>query len=220
MIKQVLKRSYTIPCSTDFRDTVTELARRSHVNVGDLARSVALMMRQEDIKAFPDHGAPKVSDRETIIIKSGASKGRPWRRKPRLQVRMAPGFDIITIRRALGLALAMARGEIIVRLDGAKIAGGKKDAEMEQLQKNRDEMDRFRAMISALAFTTLSGGIKTRGEALYVLGFPPTSIPARETLRARFRTLATIYHPDSDVGDHDRMSQLNAAMDYLRRGGA
>lgn len=35
----------------------------------------------------------------------------------------------------------------------------------------------------------------------------------------RFRKLATVYHPDGKHGCHQRMSQLNAAMDLLRRGG-
>ena len=55
-------------------------------------------------------------DRETVILKSGTAKGRPWRRKPRLQVRMAPGFEVEFMRRALAIALALDQGETRVLL--------------------------------------------------------------------------------------------------------
>ncbi|HEB80010.1 MAG TPA: J domain-containing protein, partial [Rhodospirillales bacterium] len=139
MTDPVIKHSYTIPCATDFRDAVTALAKRAGANAADLARSVVLMIPKEEIDAFPDPGPPKPRDRETIILKSGTAKGKPWRRKPRLQVRMAPGFDIETIRKALGLALAMDRGERTVRLDDASAAVKKSEAETELI---REEMAR------------------------------------------------------------------------------
>jgi len=51
---------------------------------------------------------------------------------------------------------------------------------------------------------------------LHVLGFSPGTKPHSRMLRAKFRLLATIHHPDSDHGDHQRMSQLNQAMAILR----
>jgi len=63
----------------------------------------------------------------------------------------------------------------------------------------------------------LPHGVETRADALHVLGFPPNSHPDARELRARFRLLATVHHPDAAQGSHARMSQLNAAMDLLRR---
>lgn len=203
------KQSYTIACSSAFRDAVTALAARRGVNVADLARSVALLVPAETLLAFPDPGEPPADDREVVTIKSGASAGRPWRRKPRLQVRMAPGFDALTLRKALGVALAMERGEAAVLLDAPThgLAATFNDPE---------EVDRLKAMVSTLAFEPLDDGVQSRAEALHVLGFPPGSRPNEHLVRARFRMLATIHHPDGDYGCHNRMSQLNSAMDVLR----
>lgn len=204
----VAKQSYTIPCASTFRDAVLALAARRGVNVADLARSVALTVPMETLLAFPDPGEPAADDRETVIIKSGPSAGRPWQRKPRLQVRMAPGYDAITLRRALGVALAMDQGEATMLLD----------APGHGLSANADpeEVGRLKAMVNALSFDPLDSGVQNRAEALHVLGFPPGSRPDEKQVRARFRVLATIHHPDGDLGCHDRMSQLNSAMEVLR----
>ncbi len=206
---KVNKHSYTIPCSSEFRDAVSRLAERRGVNVADLARSVALMAPPETIAAFSDPGEPEVKDRETVILKSGKAKGRPWRRKPRLQVRMAPGYQITQLRRALAIALAMDIGEAAVLLNAP--AHG-----LELPGHDREEVDRLRAMVSVLSFEPLAGGVTSRAEALHVLGFSPGNIPDQRAVRGRFRMLATIYHPDGDFGDHSRMSQLNSAVEFLR----
>ncbi|OHC75647.1 MAG: molecular chaperone DnaJ [Rhodospirillales bacterium RIFCSPLOWO2_12_FULL_58_28] len=223
MSGNALKHSYTIPCSSAFRDAVIELAGRANVNVADLARSVVLMMPAETIAAFPDPGEPGMKDRETVILKSGSAKGRPWRRKPRLQVRMAPQCDIVTIRRALGLALAMDRGEKAVRLEGpdeAVAAPETEKAETDLIRETREEIERLRAMISVLSFEPLPDGVTSREDALHILGFAPGSMPDHGALKARFRTLAIVHHPDGAFGSHHRMSQLNAAMERLRRNAA
>ncbi len=204
-----VKRSYTIPCASGFRDSVLALARRRGVNVADLARSVALMVPAETLAAFPDPGEPEADDRETVVIKSGPSAGRPWQRKPRLQVRMAPGFEVVALRRALGVALAMDRGEAAVLIDAPALGLGGSGAD-------REEIDRLKAMVTALAFDPLEEGVQNRAEALHVLGFPPGARPDARALRARFRILATIHHPDGETGSHHRMSQLNSAMELLR----
>jgi hypothetical protein len=76
-------------------------------------------------------------------------------------------------------------------------------------------------MIAVLSFAPLPGGVHTRADALHVLGLPPPSTresgPDVGVLRARFRMLAAIHHPDSGYGSHERMSQLNSAMDILGR---
>ena len=82
------KKSYVIPCSSAFRDAVQALAHARGVNAGDIARSVLLTLPAGAIADFPDPGGPGLNDRETVVLKSGAQAGKPWRRKPRLQVRL------------------------------------------------------------------------------------------------------------------------------------
>ena len=216
------KLSYTIPCSTDFRDAVTALADKKQVNVADLARSVALVVERQEIINFPDPGGPSAGDRETVVLKSGASKGKPWQRKPRLQVRMAPGFDPVTLRKALAMALAIDRGDLDINLKEAGSSKAETGPAVDEsvMVAAREEMDRLRGIISQLSFEPLPRGIQSRDDALHILGFPPGSLPDTKTLKNRFRTLATIHHPDSGHGCHDRMSQLNEAMAHLRRGAA
>jgi hypothetical protein len=221
------KHSYTVTCSSAFRDAVDAMATARKVNVGDLARSVMLVVPAETIEAQRDPGEPPPGDRETVILKSGPAEGRPWRRKPRLQVRMTPGHSIPFIRKALALALSMDKGEIAVRVDDGKESApvvvdlppppGPDPAE---LARHVEEVERLRAIINTLAFDPLPGGVQTREEALHILGFPPAARPDDRSVRAKFRMLATIHHPDSSHGNHQRMSQLNAAMDILKRGAA
>lgn len=253
------KHSYTIPCSSAFRDAVERLAQGRGVNVGDMARSVLLVVPLAVIEGFDDPGEPPADDREVVVLKSGPAVGRPWRRKPRLQVRMAPGYRIEVIRRALNIALAMAEGALAVHLHdpsippatpaqseplpqsappevaavevaaseiaASEIAASEMAAVRAVLAEDRrlleaagEEIERMRATISVLRFEPLSDGVNSRAEALYVLGFAPGSYPDARAVRGRFRMLATIHHPDSNFGDHERMSQLNQAMEILRDG--
>ena len=204
------KTSYTIPCASAFRDAVENLAARRGVNSADLARSVALVLDRDAIAAYPDPGGPAPNDRETVVMKSGKAKGRPWRRKPRLQVRMAAGYDVPTLRRALAIALDMDRGAARMLLDAP--ARG-----LAVTLADPEATARMRATVAALLFDPLPHGVETRADALHILGFPPDTRPSAQTVRARFRILATIHHPDSDHGSHDRMSQLNNAMEILGR---
>lgn len=223
MTQDTKKHSYTIPCASAFRDAVTDLAVSRRVNVGDLARSVLLVVPESVIRDFPDPGEPDAGDRETVILKSGTAKGRPWRRKPRLQVRMAPGFEVEFMRRALAIALALEQGQTQVRLARSDDEDEVQETSAETTGRevvDPEELVRLRTIVSVLSFDPLNDGVRSREDALYVLGFPPGRIPDGETLRARFRMLATIHHPDSPHGDHRRMSQLNSAMDILKRGAA
>lgn len=233
MAATVTKQSYTIPCPSRFRDQVLDLARRRDSNAGDVARSVIMVVPPEHLSAYPDPGEPAKGDREVVMVKSGPSKGRPWHRKPRLQVRMAAGFQVSVLRRALALALALDRGDISVALDGLEgfEAGGeqwtpeqpdrRKASQPQEMAPetadDAEELARLGAMVSVLAFEPLPGGVKTRAEAMHVLGLPPGKTPDIGALRARFRMLAVIHHPDSGYGSHERMSQLNSAMDILGR---
>ena len=202
------KHSHTVHCSSHFRDEILALARRRNVNAADLARSVLLMLTPEMIAFVPDPGEPGPRDRETVILRSGPSKGRPWRRKPRLQVRLPLGSDAKTARRALAVALALVRGEakLEIRLSGETSAAGLKE-----------EVERLVKIVSDLSLPLFAQGVKTSAEALHVLGFPPGSDPDFTEIRSRFRTLAAIHHPDSNTGNHQRMAQLNQAIEVLRR---
>lgn len=203
-------RSYVVPCASAFRDAVQELADRRAVNAGELARAVLLLMPGE-AALFPDPGEPGAEDRETIVLKSGANEGKNWRRKPRLQVRTIAGRDPAEIRRALALALAIDRGEFMLRLEEG---GGPSSSE--RLSDARAENNRLRRQIGALLFEPLAQGVRDRADALHVLGFPPGARPNPETVRARYRALAAIHHPDGSHGEHRRMSQLNEAVQILR----
>lgn len=222
MNKPMNKHSYTVPCASRFRDEVLELAKTKNCNVADLARSVVLVVSPDVIHAHKDPGEPARDDRETVVLKSGRSEGKPWRRKPRLQVRMASGFAVDTIRKALSLALAIERGHMNVDVESevAKSATAmEQEAQHSLLRDTHDELERLRNVVQALHFEPLPEGVHNREQALYVLGFPPGSIPNLNGVRMRFRRLATVYHPDGKDGCHQRMSQLNAAMELLRRGG-
>jgi hypothetical protein len=215
-----LKHSYTVACSSDFRQAVESLAASRKVNVGDLARSILLVVPPAVVESFPDPGEPPPHDRETVILKSGPAKGRPWRRKPRLQVRMPPGYAIPFIRKALALALSMARGELSVLVaDRRHTAPAERKAPEPVIgAEAEEELERLKAIISALSFEPLPEGVKSRDDALHILGFAPRAYPDARTLKAKFRMLATIHHPDSELGSHQRMSQLNQAMELLRNG--
>ena len=214
-----IKHSYTVPCASAFRDAVEKMASRRKVNVGDIARSVLLVVPAEVIAATADPGEPAQDDRETVVLKSGPAQGRPWRRKPRLQVRMAPGFKVEIIRKALGMALSMDQGEVRVRLHDRDEPPPRPHAHAEPPHPPPalgEEIERLKTIIGILSFEPLANGVRSRDEALHVLGFPPGMMPDRRTLRAKFRMLATIHHPDSNYGSHHRMSQLNAAMEMLK----
>ena len=222
MPDRVLKQSYTVPCPSGFRDAVEALAAARGVNVGDIARSILLVIPPEVVAAVPDPGGPGKDDRETVVLKSGPGAGRPWRRKPRLQVRLSPGYDVVTVRKALSLALSLQNGTRSFRIadrreDEARASAARREREAEVERRLEEQTERLKTVVSNLSFIPLAAGVRTRDEALHVLGFPPGSVPDARAIRARFRILATIHHPDSEFGSHERMSQLNAAVDVLRR---
>lgn len=203
-------RSYVVPCASAFRDAVLELAVRRGVNAGELARAVLLLMPAEAAH-FPDPGEPDPGDRETVILKSGANQGKTWRRKPRLQVRLGAGRNAPEIRSALALALAMDRGEVALTMED----GGSPTAS-DRLTEARAEIARLGRQLRALSFEPFPAGVRSRAQALHVLGLAPGADPDEAELRKRYRALAAIHHPDGGNGDHRRMSQLNDAVRILR----
>jgi hypothetical protein len=232
MTTTISKQSYTIPCSTKFRDVVIELAERRSVNVADLARSILLVLPEDIIKNFSDPGEPQPKDREQAILKSGPSKGRPWRRKPRLQVRLTPGYDISFVRRALNLAVFVDNDHYLVNIRGLEVdasdnfnqgdqnikasnLGAANQLVQDTVKEKNHDRKRLREVISALAFTPRPDGLSNRIDALHVMGFFPSERPDLNAIRSKFKLLARIHHPDNNYGSHQRMIQLNAAMDLL-----
>lgn len=215
MAEKARKHSYVIPCSSGFRDAVLRLAERRGVNVGDLARSVLLVVPGATVAACPDPGEPAPEDREIVVLKSGPNVGRPWRRKPRLQVRLPEGHEVAHIRRALGLALAFSTGEIAVGLEDGRGPNSK-----DRIRALKSEAGRLRGLLALVQPQPLNHGVHNREEALFVLGYPPNARPSQAEIKARFRALATVHHPDAPFGDTTRMSQLNQAMTWLRAGAA
>ncbi|MBI1777390.1 MAG: J domain-containing protein [Proteobacteria bacterium] len=202
-------KTYTVACPSRFRDRVNALARRRGVSVADLARAVLLTLPEEALAGLPDPGEPGQGDREEVRLKSGPGEGRRLRRKPRLQLRLEPGHGTGELRRALALALDLAEGRFRIRLEAGETPSDGIDP--------AEEIRRLKGMVGTLAFQPLARGIANREEALHVLGFPPGARPDAKLMKARFRALAQILHPDSATGDHLRMSQLNAAIRMLTR---
>ena len=188
---------------------MTGLAQRQGVSVADLVRAVQLLVPPATLAAVTDPGEPSGADREDVRLKTGPSKDRKMRRKPRLQARLAGEHAVPDLRRALKLALDLAEGGTSLRLEAA----GAVDKDV----LHREEIERLMLSVQALSFAPLEADIRSRSEALYVLGFPTWSTPDQRQLRTRYRALATIFHPDSPTGDNQRMAQLNAAIAFLTR---
>jgi hypothetical protein len=237
------KTSYTLPCSSAFRDAVLALADKRQVNAADLARSILLTVPARLLELYPDPGGPNETDRETITLKSGSKAGKSSVRKPRLQVRMPSGLTVEIIRKALNLALAFDSETMLLQVrDPQGPALGDAPAPPSaptvaaepppppppdlapqlasahaDIRRLSEDLDRLRAVLDVVSFDPLPEGVQTYGEALFVFGYPPTAHPDSREIRGRFRILASVHHPDSPYGSHNRMSQINAAMDLLRQ---
>jgi hypothetical protein len=123
-----------------------------------------------------------LDDREKVVLKSGPSANKPWRRKPRLQVRLPAGFKIPEIRRALGMALAIEQGVGALTLEE-----GKKPKLGDRLRKAESEIDRLKGAVMALAFEALTNGVLSSAEAFHVLGFspPPETRPDQKEIQSQ-----------------------------------
>ena len=218
------KNAYVVPCSSRFRDQIESLVRvrnnqQQHINIADLTRAVLLLIPNDIIESQPDPGEPDKNDRDIVTVNEGKARGRVMPRKPRIQLRLPQETNAATIRKALGLALAFDKG-------WAQLAVNDNSADMmrRKLETLESEVKRLQGLLQLLAFTPLEGGVKTRKDALYVLGFPSDSLPAKPAIKSRYRALAMIYHPDSNIDPHfgvfndrERMTQLNDAMRLLSR---
>lgn len=198
-----MMKSYVVPCSSGFRDAVADLARRRRTTPSGLARE-AICLGRDRAERMADPGDAERGDREEVRLRRGPRQGRTMRRKPRLQLRLPDGLSPPSIRRLLALRLSIEDRDPIAALEEALV-----EARAEAADLRRDR--------TVLAFDLLPDGVATAPDALYVLGFPPSPRPGRATLKARFRALSLIYHPDRPGGDAARMAQLNEAMALLDR---
>ena len=224
-------QSYVISCAGPFQAAVTELAQHLGVTASDLAISVMTLIPSEEIDRFADPGDAPDGDRETVVLRSGPRAGRTLRRKPRLQLRLRPGLAAPHIRRCLGLALAIHAGEESVSVGrqapapetppkpSAPQPNPELLAQVSELEKHltraRDAEAELRAIINLLAFDLLPNGVRNQKEARYVLGLPPDGRLDRRHVKARFRQLSQVFHPDKTTGDTDRMGQILDASRFL-----
>lgn len=219
-------KSYVVSCSSAFRDAVLALSERKQSTVSDLAAAALNLMNTQEIQSVADPGDAEPGDREAVLLKSGVRKGQTLKRKPRLQLRLRSGLDSATLRRALSVALTIDQGShrLIYHPATTVYVDAADQAPAEELTRSERERDRLRsgneelrAIIGLLAFEIGPGPVHTVAQARYILGFPPSAILSRETVKARFRLLSRIFHPDKPTGDNQRMGQLIEANRLLDR---
>ncbi len=222
--KKARKKAHVVACSSHFRQEIESLLRgrsgvNDNINIGDLARAVLLLIPEDVIRAQPDPGDPDPRDRDIVTLRGGKSAGRSMPRKPRLQLRVPGKHDAQTIRKALGLALSLEKGWANLALNDQRM-----DAMQRKADRAEAEVKRLQDLMRLLAFSPLPQGVKTRADALHVLGFAPQSNPSTAAIKSRYRALARIFHPDSNndaqygvFDDHERMSQLNDAVKILNQ---
>ena len=110
----------------------------------------------------------------------------------------------------------MAEGEKTLSVESADDRKKRSDDQAVRVRLEED-IEQLQRIIGDLAFEPLREGITSRSEALHVMGFAPTAVPDQKAIRGRYRRLALVFHPDSPFGDHQRMSQLNEALEKLTR---
>lgn len=215
--------AYVVPCSTRFRSELELLLQtrsdgggaNDNVGLGDLARAVMLLIPQDIIESQPDPGDPDKNDRDIVTVRGGKAGGRTMPRKPRLQVRVPQKTNPASIRKALGLALSLEKGWANLMLDGRGTSSA-----AYKLANAELELQRLQGMIEKLAFVPLERGVRTRLDALYVLGFPPGANPSATEIKSRYRMLAMIFHPDSGHSSPNaalRIAQLSDAVKILNK---
>ena len=205
-----------IACTAAFRNQVLALAKRRSVSTGDLLRAIAILLPPQALDEMADPGEPPLHERDTIIVKSGAHKGESLKRKPRLQVRLDEnlplGKDAATLRKALALALALEKQEWALSLENTK-QRRQRETRYGKTEQRITELERG---IDRLAFRPLPSNCRTLEDACYIFGFRASVRPSEELVRRRFRDLVSVFHPDAVKGDHERMSQLNQAMQLFK----
>ena len=205
-----------------FRDLVEGLAARRKVNVGDLPdRSVGGAAGHR--RRLPRPWRTADEDRETVVSNRVRRKAA-LAAQAALQVRMPPGHDIPFIRRALALAIAMDKGDVAVsvasgsRIEEQRVKREEQRAKGEEQKLARlveinEELDRLRTIVRCW----LSNPCRMASAPAAMRCMSAVSRPVPSPIRGRCgrnsAMLATIHHPDSHYGSHQRMSQLNQAME-------
>ena len=205
-----------IACTAAFRNQVLALAKRRSVSVGDLLRALAILLPPQALDEMADPGEPPLHERDTVVVKSGVHKGETLKRKPRLQVRLKENLsfpkDPTTLRKALALALALEKQEWALSLENTK----QREQRRMRHGKTEQRVTELERGIERLAFRPLPSSCRTLEDACYIFGLRPSIRPSEEVVRRRFRDLASVFHPDAVKGDHERMSQLNQAMQLFK----
>jgi len=220
-------KSYIVTCSSSFRDAVQTLATKKGVTASDLVTAVLVLNDHLGPDSVPDPGDAGRDDRDIIELKSGPRAGRYLRRKPRLQLRLSEGLSDSYIRRALALLIALDAGERALEepdrptndrtepvLSPLSAGSSSSDRQSEEsldraeIDNARQHAEEMRALVSLMTFDPLPDGVNTVVDARYVLGLPPGMRLTRRIVKARFRMLSQIYHPDKETGDTTRMAQL------------
>ena len=208
----IANRSYVIPCPSRFRDQVLALCTKRQCLPGDLVRSMILLLPTAEVETFRDPGEPLIGDRELVEIKSGSQKGRTIKRKPRLQLRLNPGYRTDFVRKALAMALSIHERALVLEL-----RPGHTTPPTDRIRKLEDETATLRGVIERISFMPLPHGVSTEAEARYVLGFTPGEEPDIEQVRRRFKILAQAFHPDRSWGCKARMVQVIEARKVMER---
>lgn len=205
-----------IACTASFRDQVLALTKRRNVSVGDLLRAVAILLPPQALDDMADPGEPPLFERDTLVVKSGAHKGETLKRKPRLQARLKETMpfpkDAATLRKALALALALDKQEWALSVENTK----QREQRKSRHDKSEQRIVELERGLERLAFRPLTSNCRTLEDACYVFGLRASMRPSEELVRRRFRDLASVFHPDAIKGDHERMSQLNQAMQLFK----
>ena len=212
-MKHKSKLSYTIPCSSKFRRDVRALAETGETTIGAIARSVFFLFSPETIKMRQDPGGPQTQDRDLVQIKTGSNAGKTLQRKPRIQLRLAGGYSAADVRKALDIALDLKKRNAFKIKN---IADGSSLPSAVETKSLKNELTALKESLSKLLFTPLEGGVKTKLDALYVFGFPSKLDPTKMTITARYKELASVYHPDTALGSHTHMTQINQAYQILK----
>ncbi|MCH9779743.1 MAG: J domain-containing protein [Alphaproteobacteria bacterium] len=232
------KRVVIVPCPSWFVADVLATAEQQSCSVAELARSILLVFSDDHIDLQPDPGEPQPGDRDRVVILSGNGGGgasnstsgndsgndsggasnsandkqKVIKRKPRLQLRLSVPAPIPRIRRALNLAVQLHRGAMQVTAESTSTSTAQ-----EKLERTTEQLETANGFIEKMRFEPLGRACHSTNEMRYVLGFPPTEIVSLASCTRRYRTLATVFHPDSPFGDHMRMSELNEAMRFARQ---
>lgn len=185
-----------VPCTPCLRDPVLDLAARRGVEPGQLAASALLLADPARLAAMADPGAPGPGEPSAV-----------------LELRVGPGTPDSALRRALGMALALADP------DGWRLV---RAGEVERLEAVVDRLDyRNKALANALervSFQPLEGGVTEVRDAALLFGFVNEWCFDEDRVLRRFRELAPVYHPDTGpIGSRERMAQLIEARNLLVR---